>query len=176
MLILPPWSFWIPYRCYLATFWWLLTEYIPRKIKKKFLQPRNYCLFLFESGVAKSCSFPGSNVRQQTLRDVSHYVRKFFFSAKLDFLYTDLFVNDQKKRNVVCLADKFSLLFFFKWEIQLRLAKAPPPGGGGVLPYERLMGMCCWMVSHFHDWIEYDWAAFLIDLLEWGRTFWDFLG
>ena len=24
-------------------------------------------------------------------------------------------------------------------------------GGGGVLPYERLMGMCRWMGSHFHD-------------------------
>ena len=23
--------------------------------------------------------------------------------------------------------------------------------GGGVLPYERLMGMCRWMGSHFHD-------------------------
>ena len=24
-------------------------------------------------------------------------------------------------------------------------------GGGGVLPYKRLMGMCRWMGSHFHD-------------------------
>ena len=23
--------------------------------------------------------------------------------------------------------------------------------GGGVLPYERLVGMCRWMGSHFHD-------------------------
>ena len=57
------------------------------------------------------------------------------------------------------------------------LAKAPPPPGGeGVLPYERPVGMCCWMGSHFHDWIEYDGAAFLIELLEWGHTFSDFLG
>ena len=27
-------------------------------------------------------------------------------------------------------------------------------GGGGVLPYKRLMGMCRWMGSHFHDWID----------------------
>ena len=27
-------------------------------------------------------------------------------------------------------------------------------GGGGVLPYERLMGMCRWMGSHVHDWID----------------------
>ena len=33
--------------------------------------------------------------------------------------------------------------------------------------------MCCWMGSHFHDWIEYDGAAFLIELLEWGHTFSD---
>ena len=27
---------------------------------------------------------------------------------------------------------------------------------GGVLPYKRLMGMCRWMGSHFHDWIDYN--------------------
>ena len=26
----------------------------------------------------------------------------------------------------------------------------------GVLPYERLMGMCRWMGSHFHDWINFN--------------------
>ena len=25
------------------------------------------------------------------------------------------------------------------------------PGGGGALSYKRLMGMCRWMGSHFHD-------------------------
>ena len=33
------------------------------------------------------------------------------------------------------------------------------------------MGMCRGMGSHFHDWIDYNGVAFLIDLLEWGRTF-----
>ena len=28
--------------------------------------------------------------------------------------------------------------------------------GGGVLPYKRLMGMCRWIGSHFHDWIDYN--------------------
>ena len=30
-------------------------------------------------------------------------------------------------------------------------------GGGGraAFPYKRLMGMCRWMGSHFHDWIDY---------------------
>ena len=26
-----------------------------------------------------------------------------------------------------------------------------PPGGGGVIPYNRLMGMCSQMGSHFHS-------------------------
>ena len=32
------------------------------------------------------------------------------------------------------------------------------------------------MGSHFHNWIEYNGVAFPIELLEWGRTFSDFLG
>ena len=34
--------------------------------------------------------------------------------------------------------------------------------GGGVLPSNRLMGMCCWLRSHFHDWIDYNGVAFSI--------------
>ena len=30
-----------------------------------------------------------------------------------------------------------------------------PGGEGGLLRYKRLMGMCRWMGSHFHDWIDY---------------------
>ena len=33
---------------------------------------------------------------------------------------------------------------------------------GGVLPCNRLMGMCRWMGSHFHDWIDYNGVAFSI--------------
>ena len=29
-------------------------------------------------------------------------------------------------------------------------------GGRVVLSYERLMGMCRWMGSHFHNWIDYN--------------------
>ena len=36
--------------------------------------------------------------------------------------------------------------------------------------------MCRWMGSHFHDWIDYNGVAFLVELLEWGRTFSRFLG
>ena len=38
----------------------------------------------------------------------------------------------------------------------------------GVLPYKGLSGMCHWMVSHFHNWIDYNGDAFSIDLLAWG--------
>ena len=50
------------------------------------------------------------------------------------------------------------------------------PGWWGVLPDKRLMGMCCWMGSHFHDWIDYNGVAFSTELLEWGHTFSDLLG
>ena len=47
---------------------------------------------------------------------------------------------------------------------------------GGALPYKRLMGMCRWMGSYFHDWTDYNGVAFSKELLEWGRTFSDFWG
>ena len=49
-------------------------------------------------------------------------------------------------------------------------------GGGKVLPYKRLMGMCRWMRSHFHEWFDYKGVAFSIELLEWRSTFSDFPG
>ena len=36
-----------------------------------------------------------------------------------------------------------------------------PRGGGGVLPSKRLLGMCRWMGSHFHNWIDYNGVTFL---------------
>ena len=48
------------------------------------------------------------------------------------------------------------------------------PRWGGVLHYKRLMGMCRWMGSHFHDWIDYNGVAFSIESLEWGGKFSDF--
>ena len=38
------------------------------------------------------------------------------------------------------------------------------------------MGMCRWMGSQFHDWIDYNGVAFSIELLEWGRIFSGFEG
>ena len=42
----------------------------------------------------------------------------------------------------------------------------PTPVGRGVLPSNRLMGMCRWMGSHFLDWIDYNGVAFSIELQE----------
>ena len=36
--------------------------------------------------------------------------------------------------------------------------------------------MCRWMGSHFQGWIDSSGIAFSIELLEWSRTFSDFLG
>ena len=52
----------------------------------------------------------------------------------------------------------------------------PGEGGGELLPSKRLMGMCRWMESHFHNWTDYNGVTFLLALLEWGRTFLGFLG
>ena len=48
-------------------------------------------------------------------------------------------------------------------------SRQPAGGGGGALPYKRLMGMGHWMGSHFHDWIDYNGVAFSMELLEWGH-------
>ena len=47
--------------------------------------------------------------------------------------------------------------------------------GVGVLPSDRLMGMCRWMGSHFHGWIDYNGVAFSLQL-GWNRTFLEFGG
>ena len=44
-------------------------------------------------------------------------------------------------------------------------------GPRGVLPSNRLMGMCRCMGSNLHDSFDYNGVAFSIELLEWGRTF-----
>ena len=51
-----------------------------------------------------------------------------------------------------------------------------PGGGGGARPNNRLMGMCRWMGSHYHDWIDYNGFGFSVELLDWGRIFSGFWG
>ena len=60
--------------------------------------------------------------------------------------------------------------------VTLRTWRVNGLGGEGVLPYKRLMGRYRSMGLHFDDWVDYNGVAFSIALLEWGRTFLDFLG
>ena len=49
------------------------------------------------------------------------------------------------------------LSYPLKYEDRVPGTRTGGPGGrGGVLPYKRLVGMCRWMGSHFHDWIDYN--------------------
>ena len=34
---------------------------------------------------------------------------------------------------------------------------------GGVLPSKRLLGMCRWMGSHFHNWTDYNGITFSVE-------------
>ena len=47
-------------------------------------------------------------------------------------------------------------------DIANQLTKKSHAGGGGgrLPPSYRLMGMCCWMGSHFHDWIDHNRVTF----------------
>ena len=66
-------------------------------------------------------------------------------------------------------------VILFRWIVIYPVdSTIQPRGGGGVLPYKRLIGMWRRMGSHFHDWIDYNGVAFSIELLEWGRTFSEF--
>ena len=40
----------------------------------------------------------------------------------------------------------------------------------------RLLGVCRWMGSHFHNWTDYNGVTFLVELLEWGHTFLGLMG
>ena len=48
--------------------------------------------------------------------------------------------------------------------------------GGGVLPYNRLMGICCWMGSHFHYWIDYNGVAYFNRVTRIGSHIFGFFG
>ena len=63
--------------------------------------------------------------------------------------------------------------------LQVLHIKSVPRGGAGggvVLSYKRLLGICRWTGSQFHDWSDYNGVAFSIELLEWGRKFSNFGG
>ena len=78
--------------------------------------------------------------------------------------------NSKKNRSMSCVRSIHALFVNFV----LSFSRMAVPGG--VLSYKRLMRMCRWMASYFHDWIDCNGVAFSIELLEWGRTFSAFLG
>ena len=41
----------------------------------------------------------------------------------------------------------------------LHITQCRTKPGGGVFPYKRLLGMCRWMGSHFHDWSDHNGVA-----------------
>ena len=41
----------------------------------------------------------------------------------------------------------------------LHITQCRTKPGGGVSPYKRLLGICRWMGSHFHDWSDYNGVA-----------------
>ena len=57
------------------------------------------------------------------------------------------------------------VLKFFKWKLKFGLKG---------LHYKNLMGMCRWIGSLFHDWLDHNGVAFSVELLEWGPTFYIF--
>ena len=61
-------------------------------------------------------------------------------------------------------------------EIIRQRSESPRKHPPGVFLSKRLMGMCCWIGSHFHNWTDYNGVTFLVELLEWGRKFFGFLG
>ena len=66
-----------------------------------------------------------------------------------------------------------STIFEYQTSNVSRALVLPGKGGGGrgVHPYKRPVGMCRWMGSRFHGWIAYNGVTFLVELLEWDRTF-----
>ena len=54
------------------------------------------------------------------------------------------------------------VVVYKRWRFGYVVAyRARGAGGGGLLPSNRLMRMCCWMGSYFHDWIDYYGVVFL---------------
>ena len=55
---------------------------------------------------------------------------------------------------IILWACYWSHKFMYKYMLKYAFCVFIRGGGGGVLPYKRLMGMCRWIGSHFHDWID----------------------
>ena len=69
------------------------------------------------------------------------------------------------------MSERLKITFFFT----LFRARSCGSCPGGLLPSKRLLEMCHWMGSHFHNWTDYNGVTFLVELLELGRKFSGFL-
>ena len=96
----------------------------------------------------------------------------FTSSRKPKIRHFHIVVVQQMQRNVQKSAmARAKLLFSF---INLLLLHRGHRLFGGVLPYDPVQRHIPISLSHFHDWTDYNEDS--IELLEWGRTFSDFLG
>ena len=65
-------------------------------------------------------------------------------------------------------------VILFRWIVIYPVDSAIQPAG--VPPYKRLIGMCRWMGSHFHDWIDYNGVAFSIEFTRMASHIFGFWG
>ena len=77
--------------------------------------------------------------------------RLFMLTAGCQCLKYCSFKNEMK----CCFYNGQSLLYKLLLISKALKRTFPPGGGGGGLPSGRLMGMCRWMRSHFHDCTDY---------------------
>ena len=95
---------------------------------------------------------------------IASFLQKMYISQNMD-----------RSGNILKHKSSFFVVFFFHLTaIQYKTSVGLRPGG--VLPYRRLMGMCRWMGSHFHDWIDCNRVFFSTELLEMGPHIFGFLG
>ena len=89
-----------------------------------------------------------------------------------------MFLPSRQDVNGIACRTGVTVFFFFFCVLQASTKTSPKREASaergllpreGALPTNRLMGMCRWMGSHFHDWIDYNGVAFSTALLEWGR-------
>ena len=82
-------------------------------------------------------------------------------SLKYDMPTSEPFISKETVKhtsNCELMLKIYHLLSFWKSFSSTRLT--PTPGGGGVLPNKRLLGMCRGMGSHFHNCIDYNGVTF----------------
>ena len=75
-------------------------------------------------------------------------VTRIFIQTKKCLILTTIFIKYKKynSTNITTLQSLF-------------VTHTITPVAGGVLPSKRLLGMCRWMGSHFHNWTDYSGAG-----------------